>query len=290
MTISIMQPGLMTTIQDSGRVMMAHLGIPKSGFMDKKSAQLANKMVGNDPNLGVLEMSWTGIEFKIEVACSIAVAGAEFNCWVNGKSVITDKVIDLQVGDHFKMKRLGCGVRAYLAVAGGFDVPRVADSQSTLTVAGLGGFKGRALQVGDNIPLRNPRIVKGRCKPSWQKLYSPSILVVRSKPGPEIDLFDPQTIQQAFGQAYHLSNDCNRQGFRLKSKPLAYPKSFSMQSSGLVPGSLQVTPSGQTILAMADAQTTGGYPRILVVNQDELHKLAQARPEQQVYFFVELGF
>lgn len=287
MSINIIQPGLFTTVQDGGRLMMAHLGVPRSGFMDKKSAQLANTMVGNDPNQGLLEITWSGIEFTIDVACSVALAGAEFDCLVNGEIVNTDAVIQLRSGDYFKMAHLNCGVRAYLAVAGGFDIPLIGGSQSTLTVAKVGGFKGRSIQVGDCLPLKKPHIVQKRSKPNWQKLKTPSIVVVRAKPGPEVDLFDSLTIQRAFGQAYQLSNECNRQGFRLQSEALIYPNGFSMQSSGLIPGSLQVIPNGQTILAMADAQTTGGYPRILVVNQDELHKLAQVRPNQHVYFFVE---
>lgn len=267
--------------------MQAHLGVPVSGFMDKVSAQLANKMVGNQPNQGLLEITWTGLELVSSEACSLALAGAEFNCTVNGNPVNTDHVIHLNSGDCFKMSHLEHGVRAYLAVAGGFDVPLVAGSQSALTLAGLGGYQGRALRAGDVLKLKRPEIITGVAKPNWKKIQSPEILVVRAKPGPEVNQFDSATIRQAFGQAYQLTQDCNRQGYRLNAKPLHYPVDYSMQSSGLIPGSLQVTPDGQTILAMADAQTTGGYPRILVVNQDELHKLAQARPEQLIYFFVE---
>ena len=288
MQITIKKAGAFTTLQDQGRFMHGHLGMPVSGFMDAEAAHLANKMVGNQPGQGLIEITWTGMSFDIDVDCSVAVAGAEFECWVNNKQVQTIQVIHLKQGDCFKMGQLQQGVRAYLAVAGGFAVTAVAGSQSTLTVAGLGGYQGRALQAGDQLPLKQPHRVRDYNKPTWKKIQTPSILVVRAQPGPEVSLFDPHTIKQAFGQAYHLSNDCNRQGFRLKSEPLNYPENFNMQSSGLLPGSLQVTPDGQTILAMIDAQTTGGYPRILVINQDELHKLAQARPEQSIYFFVEV--
>lgn len=288
MSLSIIQAGSFTTVQDGGRFMQAHWGVPVSGFMDKVSAQLANKMVGNQPCQGLLEITWTGLELISNVACTVAVAGAEFNCLVNDRPVNTDQVIHLNQGDCFKMGHLEQGVRAYLAVAGGLDVPLIAGSQSTLSVAGMGGYRGRALRAGDELPLRKPAVVNGISKPNWKKIQTPDILVVRAKPGPEVNRFDTATIRQAFGQVYHLSQDCNRQGFRLIADSLTHPTDFSMKSSGLLPGSLQVTPDGQTILAMADAQTTGGYPRILVINQDELHKLVQARPKQQIYFFVEV--
>ncbi len=289
MRLEITQAGSFTTIQDSGRYHWAHLGVPVSGFMDKPAAQLANYMVGNDYNQGLFEVTWTGMGFISDINCSIAIAGAEFTCLVNGQQINTDEAIHLQAGDEFKMMRLIQGVRAYVAVAGGLDIPQVGGSVSTLVVAQLGGVSGRQIHVGDRINLRQPSHVLGRSKPAWKKIKGQQIHVIRAMPGPEFDQFSPEAAKQAYGQAYMLSKDCSRQGFRLASTAIKYPKGFHMNSSGLVAGSLQVTPNGQTILAMQDAQTTGGYPRILVVNQAELHKLAQIRPGEQVYFFVESG-
>ncbi len=285
MKFSITQPGSFTTVQDGGRYGLAHLGVPVSGFMDRQAAHMANRILGNPLNEGVLEVTWVGIGFTTDTNCSIAVAGARFECEVNHEPVDAGQVIQLQAGDEFKMGQLLVGVRAYVAVAGGFDIPLVGGSVSTLTVAQMGGVEGRALQTGDQLPLATGGCVEPRRFPDWQLLKARTMHVIRAMPGPEINCFSPATVQQAFGQAYQATKDCSRQGFRLHSDPIEFPKGLHMVSSGLVPGSLQVTPDGQTILAMHDAQTTGGYPRMLVVNQGELHKLAQVRPGEDIYFF-----
>ncbi len=284
--IEILQAGTFSTIQDSGRLGLAHIGVPVSGCLDEPSAKLANRMVDNPASDAVIEVTWTGIAFNTYADCSMAVAGAEFNCYLNGEIVDTDQVIHLKAGDHFKMGRLLIGVRAYIAFAGGFDLAKLNGSLSTLVVAKLGGYKGRLLKPGDHIPLRAPAHVIGHAKPKWKKIKDQSIHVVRVLPGPEISAFKPAVIRQALGQPYQMTQACNRQGFRLQSVPIEPPKDFSFNSTGLVPGSLQVTPDGQSILAMKDAQTTGGYPRIWVVNQDQLHHLAQVRPSQKIYFFM----
>ena len=286
MSIELIQAGSYTTIQDKGRVRLAHFGVPLSGFMDEHSANLANWLVGNQPGSGLLEMTWTGVELISHTTCSVALAGAEFECFVNDQPINTDNTIQLQTDDHFKMGRLLTGVRAYLAFAGSFDVTVHGGSMSTLSVAKLGGHSGRALKAGDVLNLKQPSLVAVKHKPSWKKVMPQSVHVLRAMPGPEIGYFTPNSIRQALGQAYQITHDSNRQGFRLSADPIPAPKSFSMSSSGLVAGSLQVTPDGQTILAMKDAQTTGGYPRILVVNQDQISQLAQIRPGEDIYFFV----
>jgi len=285
-SLEIIQAGTFTTAQDAGRFGLAHMGVPVSGYMDDQAAQLANWMVGNPPDETLLEITWTGIEMISHVGCTLAIAGAEFICVVNDKPVNTDEVIHLKNGDNFKMRRLLVGVRAYLAVAGGLGLESVAGSFSTLTVAQLGGFNGRQLQAGDNLTVTPKTVIHARKKPAWKKLKAQKIHVIRATPGPEFDWLEPGGIRQAFGQTYQLSHHFDRQGFRLKSEPITSIKTTHLQSSGLVAGSLQLTPDGQTILAMNDAQTIGGYPRILVVNHDELHKLAQIRPGEDIYFFV----
>ncbi len=287
MTIEIAQSGTLTTVQDLGRFGMAHLGIPQSGSMDQRSAQIANHMVGNDKNAAVLEVTWQGIEFISEVSCSIALAGAEFICELDGQRVSTDRTVHLSSGSRFSMVRLVTGVRAYLAFAGGINVSAFAGSGSTLLSAKLGGFHGRALQRGDRLELLSPQKVSSLQKPVWKKIKQKNVHIVRAMPGPEVNLFDHHTIAQAFGQAYELSQVANRQGFRLTAEPLNTSQQISIPSSGLVPGSLQVTPDGQTILAMHDAQTSGGYPRILIVHQDQLSQLAQVRTGELIHFFVE---
>jgi biotin-dependent carboxylase-like uncharacterized protein len=283
--MSILKAGFMTTIQDAGRFHQAHLGFPVSGCMDAPAAWLANRMVGNPRDAAVLEITWSGLTLTVDQNCQMALAGAEFSCLRNGKQVNTDQVIPLIAGDTLQLDQLISGVRAYLAIAGELDVPEVLGSKSTLTLAGVGGFHGRALRDGDQLSVvtRVPGLT--RQKPLWKKHRPQSIHVIRAMPGPEFNTFSDATIRQAFSQPYQLTHQASRQGFRLTARALDNPDHGGMVSTGLVPGSLQVTPDGQTILAMQDAQTTGGYPRILVVNQEELHKLAQIRPGEDIYFF-----
>lgn len=286
MSLEIIRAGSFTTVQDGGRLGLAHMGVPVSGYMDDLSAQLANWMVGNPADEAVLEITWKGVELLSHVSCTLAIAGAEFACEVNGRAVSTDEVIHLKAGDIFKMRQLLIGVRAYLAVAGGLGLEPMAGSFSTLVVAHLGGLNGRQLQTGDRFNVSSQKPTYSRKKPQWKKLKAQHIHVIRATPGPEFDWLEPTEIRKAFGQAYQLSHHFDRQGFRLQAEPITSIKTTHLQSSGLVAGSLQVTPDGQTILAMQDAQTIGGYPRILVVNQDELHKLAQVRPNEKIHFFV----
>jgi biotin-dependent carboxylase-like uncharacterized protein len=285
MQLTIVKAGFMTTIQDAGRFHQAHLGFPVSGFMDARSAWLANRMVGNPQDAAVLEITWSGMTFSVDQPCYLALAGAEFSCFRNGRVVNTDRVFQLAAGDTLQMAQLQSGVRAYLAIAGQLDVPEVLGSKSTLTLAGVGGFYGRALRDGDQLSVDTRTPTTTRHKPTWKKYHPQSIHVIRAMPGPEFNTFSDATIRQAFSQSYQLTHQASRQGFRLTARALEHPDHATMVSTGLVPGSLQVTPDGQTILAMQDAQTTGGYPRILVVNQDELHKLAQIRPGEDIYFF-----
>jgi len=285
MQLTILKAGLMTTIQDAGRFHQAHLGFPVSGFMDAPAAWLANRMVGNPRDAALLEITWSGITLTVDQPCQVALAGAEFSCLRNARQVNTDRVIQLAAGDTLQMDHLMSGVRGYLAIAGEFDVPGVLGSKSTLTLAGVGGFRGRALRDGDQLLVATRTPTTTRHKPVWKKHRPQSIHVIRAMPGPEFNTFSDATIRQAFSQPYQLTHQASRQGFRLTARALDNPDHGTMVSTGLVPGSLQVTPDGQTILAMQDAQTTGGYPRILVVDQRELHKLAQIRPGEDIYFF-----
>lgn len=285
MSLTVLNPGLFSTFQDLGRPGFAHLGIPLSGAMDLNASKLANQMVGNDITEAVLEMTFTGVSLRISMACSISICGAEFECYVNDQAVCQDQTINLSVDDVFRMGRLQAGARAYLAVSGGFSLDKTLGSYSTLTLAELGGYQGRALKKGDEIGLRQPHHCSCTAKYSWQKQKSTNKHIVHARPGPEYNWFDSAGQQLAFSTGFKLTGQSDRMGYRLQAEAIATINKSSMLSMGLIPGSLQITPGGQSILAMRDAQTTGGYPRILVVDQHDLSVLAQARPGDEIYFF-----
>ncbi|MCF6263127.1 MAG: biotin-dependent carboxyltransferase family protein [Xanthomonadales bacterium] len=285
MSLKIIKPGLFSTFQDLGRPGFAHLGIPASGAMDRSAAKLANQMVGNKPHEAVLEIALTGVSFQVSETCSIAICGAEFDCFVNDELVSQDQTIDLAVDDVLRMGRLQAGARAYLAVAGGYRLDKVLGSYSTLTLAKLGGFQGRILQKNDQIGLRQAHITPLKHKYAWQKLSRSQRYIVHAVPGPEYGWFNARSQKSAFSQAFKVSQQSDRMGYRLQADIITASNKSTMLSTGLMPGSLQITPDGQSILAMRDAQTSGGYPRILVVDQHDLSVLAQAKPGDEVCFF-----
>lgn len=285
MSLTILNPGLFTTFQDMGRPGYAHLGIPVSGVMDVAAAKLANQMVANDIQQAVLEMTYTGVSLQTSEACTIAVCGAELDCFVNDQGVAQDRTIDLLAGDVFRIGRFKVGARAYLAVAGGYSLEKIMGSCSTLALAELGGFQGRALRTGDCIDLRNAHHTPAKSKYAWQNLKSNGVHIVHAIPGPEYDWFSEASQQLAFSQGFKVTEQSDRMGYRLQTGAITTINKLTMLSSGLMPGSLQFTPDGQSILAMRDAQTTGGYPRMLVVHQSDLSVLAQARPGDKIFFF-----
>ncbi|WP_154223778.1 biotin-dependent carboxyltransferase family protein [Marinicella rhabdoformis] len=287
----IIKPGLSSTFQDAGRFNLAHIGIPVSGALDLPAAHYANKLLANDLNDAVIEITMTGISFETACDCSIAITGAVFCCQINDRHVDHQQTLNLKAGDVFSMHKRHSGVRAYLAVAGGFDLPMTLGSTSTLVSAKLGGYQGRSLQANDVIVLNNPYHSPSRSVADWKrpKVHSKvtsaqAIHVIRAQPGPEYDLFDSYSQQSLWQQAFEVTQDCDRMGMRLHNEyQLKAIKTIS--SSGIVPGSLQVTPDGDSIMTLNDGQVTGGYPRILVVLPDQISLLAQAQPGDALYFF-----
>lgn len=280
----IIKPGLSSTFQDAGRYNLAHLGIPVSGALDLPAAQYANRLLGNDINKAVIEITLTGLSFETECDCSIAITGAVFSCMRNGQIVDHEQTINLKTGDVFVMKQRLTGARAYLAVAGGFKIPQVLASQSTLVSAKLGGFQGRALKAADVIQLNQPQATPLRSIASWKRPKSQNIHVVRALAGPEYDLFDTYSQESVWQQAFEVTADCDRMGMRLHNKHDLHAMK-TIASSGVIPGSLQVTPNGDSIMTLNDGQVTGGYPRILVVLPCQLPTLAQALPNDRLFFY-----
>ena len=165
----IITPGLSSTFQDAGRFNQAHLGIPVSGALDLPAAQWVNRLLGNDINQAVIEITLTGLSFETNCDCSIAITGAVFVCSINNQTIDHEQTIILKAGDVFAMTKIKSGARAYLAVAGGFNIPQVLGSYSTLSSAQMGGFHGRSLQAGDEIKLNKPHSTPTRSIAVWKR-------------------------------------------------------------------------------------------------------------------------
>ena len=287
MTIRVVEPGLLTTVQDRGRWGRQNLGVPVAGPMDVVSHRLANRLVGNQPGCATLEVTLVGPEIEFLADTTFAVAGAEFELQLDVQPVAVNSVRYARRGTRLRFGRRARGARAYLAVGGGIDVPPVLGSRSTDLASGLGGLAGRPLCVGDRLKVglvtgaRRPRV-----SPVMRVTLPDGGATVRVMPGPDGDRFTPGAMA-VFGQArFTLEPESNRMGYRLRGPTLELAESQPLLSGATPAGTVQVPPSGQPILLMADRQTTGGYAKIATVISADLPVAGQLAPGDWIAFEV----
>ena len=287
MTIRVVEPGLLTTVQDRGRWGHQARGVPVAGPMDEVSHQLANLLVGNQPDCATLEVTLVGPTLEFLAETTFAVVGAEFELWLDAAPTPTNTPRQAGRGSRLRFGRRGGGARAYLALAGGIDVPPVLGSRSTDLASGLGGLGGRPLRGGDQLRVgqgAGPRVF---CVPPAAPVTLPEGgATVRVLPGPDADRFDPRAME-VFGQArFTLGPESNRMGYRLRGPSLELARTDPVLSSATPVGTVQVPPSGQPILLMADRQTTGGYATIATVISADLPVAGQLAPGDWIAFEV----
>ena len=282
--ISVLKEGLQTLIQDQGRMGYQDVGVPIGGAMDKSSAKIANQLVGNDANSPVLEIAMIGPILVFDQDCQIALSGADLSAVLNHESLEMYRTISVPGGSLLTFGRPLAGCRTYLAVRGKWQVPQWLGSYSAFFQAGMELPKGSVLKKGDRIRISSAPVIRTAYFPTERRPTYPSYIRVKVMPGPEFELFDRHSIAYFFGRKHQLASESNRMGYRL----LSYLPHFSPQSelisSGVVPGTIQITHSGQPIILMADAQTTGGYFRIANVVSEEMDRLAQLKPGEKVSF------
>ncbi|MDR7240005.1 5-oxoprolinase subunit C family protein [Neobacillus drentensis] len=280
----VIKPGLLTTVQDLGRYGYQQFGISPSGAMDPYSMQLANILVGNDQGEAVLEASFLGPVLEAGSDMVIAICGGEFSTKVNGREVLMWKSFLLKKGEILSMGSYKQGARAYLAIAGGIDVPVVLKSKSTSLNGGFGGYEGRPLQKSDLL-YGNPVIRK-----PWKALHPGLIpqfnkqLTVRVILGPHQQMVTEKSIKQFLSEEYIVTPQSNRMGYRLKGPKLEHKLGSDIISDPIPLGGIQVPASGQPIILLVDRQTTGGYTRIGTVISVDIPLLAQAVPDTTVSF------
>jgi antagonist of KipI len=283
----VQTPGLLSTLQDLGRVEYQHTGMPVAGAMDPFALQIANILVGNARGAAALEMTVLAPTLQVLGEVTVAVCGADLSARVDGASLPLWRTVRLQAGQTLRWGRRVSGAWAYLAVGGGFEAPVVLGSRSTFLRAGIGGFASRALQAGDVLAGEGPIAAPpGRAlAPSAVPAYSRPV-TVRVVSGPHADAFAPATLATLFHSEYTLSAQSDRMGYRLSGSPLrCLPDRQGALLSEAVPwGGVQVPPDGQPILLMADRQTTGGYPLIAVAASADRSLLAQLAPGDAVSF------
>lgn len=279
--LTIIRAGMCTSVQDNGRHGFRHSGISQCGALDKPALTIANLLVGNDANTAALEITLGQLVVEFAADGWFALTGAGCEACLEGKPVWSGWRSSVTAGQRLTLKRPRQGMRSYLAVAGGIDVPEVMGSCSTDVKAGIGGLKGRLLQDGDRLALRASERRFNGPQGVRQRLWGNRI---RALPGPEYQEFD-STSRKAFWQApWRLSAQSNRMGYRLQGPLLMRTTKRELLSHGLLPGVIQVPHNGQPVVLMNDAQTTGGYPRIACVIEADMYHLAQIPLGQPVHF------
>ena len=283
MKIRINFAGPLTTVVDGGRRGYMSVGFSSGGAMDVYSMRVANILVGNDRDEGALEITFMGIEAEFDSDAVIAITGADMSPEVNGTQVPTYEAVSVHAGDVLSMKTAKSGMRAYLAVAGGFEIPKVMGSYSTNLKCGIGGFLGRKLGVGDEIGLRRSARLIGERKAKKENGFSKEI-TLRVILGPQDDYFTDKGISDFLSAEYTVSEKSDRMGVRLSGEAVENKSGVDIMSDAIAMGSVQIPASGEPIIMMADRQTTGGYAKIATVITVDLPLIAQATPTAKIRF------
>jgi biotin-dependent carboxylase-like uncharacterized protein len=291
--IEVLEPGLLSSVQDLGRRGLRALGVPVGGALDAFSLRAANGLVGNAEGAAVLEYTLVGPRLRFLGDAVIALCGGHFEARVDEVSLPHWRPLRICSGTELKLGRAQRGARGYLAIAGGLDVPEVLGAHGALPGSGFPGLAGRALATGDRLDSGQagaigrdwPQAARGVRMAPWWANPTPTLELdqpaeVGLLPGRDT-LADPELLFEA---AWKLSARSGRMGLRLEGPPLALAEPAITLSEPVTPGTLQLPPEAGPILLMAEAQTVGGYPRIGHVALGDLPRLAQLVPGEALRF------
>ena len=289
-SVTVLRPGLFTTIQDEGRWGYQALGVPVSGPMDPAAHRLANAILGNPRDAATLEATLLGPELRVEQQTWAAFTGADLGATLDGATVPRYAAVACGSGSVIRFGERREGARAYVAFDGGMATPQALGSRATHTLTGLGGIAGRPLRAGARLPLGERSGTPSRATPPgggppWASPRGGARL--RVLPGPQDDSFSPDAFAALEVTRFTVSAEADRMGYRLScDRPVPSAAAGQMISDVAFMGGLQVPPSGQPILLMADRQTTGGYPQIATVITADLPAAGQLAPGDWVEFEV----
>ncbi|AOW95069.1 allophanate hydrolase [Rhodococcus sp. WMMA185] len=280
--LEIVRTGPLTTVQDRGRPGYASIGVGESGAADRFAHDCANRLVGNHSDAATLEVTLGGLAVRASGAVSIAVTGARTPVTVNSEPCSDYTMLHLKSGDLLELAYASEGLRSYISVRGGFDVPAVMGSRSTDTLSWIGPDP---VAEGDRLPVGT----EAGDWPADEFVPPPATpenpLMMQASPGPRDDWFTPASVAALFRETWTVSSDTNRVGARLHGPgPLHHSITDELPSEAMVAGALQVPPDGRPILFLADHPVTGGYPVIAVVAEADLPAAAQLRPGHRVRF------
>ncbi|MEW2360234.1 biotin-dependent carboxyltransferase family protein [Spirillospora sp. NPDC029432] len=281
--IEVVRPGPLATVQDLGRPGHAHLGVPCSGAADARSLRLANRLVGNAEAMAAVEFTLGGGALRFHDAAWVAVAGAPVPLSAGGRARGMNAPFHVPAGTLVELGMPARGLRSYLAVRGGLDVPVTLGSRSTDLLSGLGPAP---LAAGDRLPVSAPSGLADIEVDVAPVPDPPEVPVLRVRPGPRDDWFTSGALATLTARPYEVTPESNRVGVRLDGAALSRARDGELASEGMVTGALQVPPNGLPILFLTDHPTTGGYPVVAVVAAADLPLAAQLRPGQRIRFAV----
>ncbi|MGB6008827.1 biotin-dependent carboxyltransferase family protein [Castellaniella sp.] len=294
--ITVTRAGYATSVQDLGRLAYRHLGVGLSGAMDNLALSIANLMLGNPVDAAGLEITLGNASFAFSADTEIALTGACTHATLDGQTLPNWWACSVRAGQTLRLGETQTGVRSYLAVRGGIAAALALGSASTDLKGGFGGHQGRVLKRGDQLPLhdspplRRPNPGLGLCP--WlldpydlaSDAEAPTEPVVHILPGPQWADIAAEARHVLTGTAWAVSAQSNRVGCLLEGPEIPLLKRREMRSHGIMPGVVQLPPSGRPMVQLCDGNTSGGYPVIATVLQTDLHRFAQLRPGECVRF------
>jgi len=281
-SVTVLKPGLQTTIQSRPRTGLRHMGVPASGAADPLSLALANKLVGNDWDAPALEATLLGPTLRFEVPCAFAVTGARAAVALNDHDIPLHETVFANAGDELVTGSAEKGARLYIAIAGGLAADEFLGSPSTCLLASLGGLQGRALEAGDQLPSRQAPVPEKLQTPDE---FRPPMLAgwaLRACASAETGRLGSNSRDQLFDTNWTVSHRADRMGLQLDGPTLEVTSDGLMPSAPVFPGTVQCPESGSPYLLSVDAGTVGGYPRIAQVVRADRHLLGQLRPGDHV--------
>ena len=273
----LVKGGALVSIQDRGRHRYQSFGLPKGGAMDTFSMDIVNHLLGNPKGSPVLELTLMGGEIEFEGTGFIAVSGGDLQAHFNEAKLALNQIIRVKKGDRLSFGHAIDGCRAYLGVQGDWMLDKRLGSYSPIF-----GLDSMSIEVGKSFKvLRNDNY---KFNPINDEFFETSTRAFRVLEGPEFAILDPGALVQFLEESFEVSTQSNRMGIRLDGPKLQFKERMEMISSAIIPGTIQLTKKGMPIILTADAQTTGGYPRIFKVAQVDMDRLGQLRPGQKIHF------
>jgi len=288
MSILFLTNSLLTTVQDSGRRGYGAFGVNPNGAMDRVALRLINVLLGNDESEAALEIHFPAPKILFEESALIALGGADFGAQLDSEDIGNWQIIRVEKGQTLSFAHKNWGNRLYLSIKDGFKLDGWLNSKSTNLKAKNGGFEGRKLQKDDRIEFKDQSSKSEFQSPlqisPYFLPYRKNSNLIRLVEGAEFNLLAPYSSENFLKKSFQISQESDRMGYRLTGDPLYLLDEKELVSSAVTFGTIQLLPTGQLIILMADHQTTGGYPRLANVIAQDLPKLAQRGVNEKVYF------